>query len=162
LLTWSWVAANRSQYREAIEYLKTLEPHPKALSSEPYIENLYTENRKDIVPCPTNVPVMQAVYKKGYHYLILDPQAYISWTADGQRFTQKLEGPLEFARQNVKPIKVFDNFNDELLTQFAYEHNQNLSKTSEFLNNRQEHFGQIRIYDIKDILDKLVENANHL
>jgi hypothetical protein len=98
---------------------------------------------------------MKIAYNQGYHFLILDPQAYISWTIDGQRFSSKLEGPLQFVRESVQPIKTFDNFNKEILKRFVFEHNEDLDKTLAFLDNDQQHFEQIRIYAIKDILDRL-------
>ena len=44
------------------------------------------------------------LYKQGYHYLILDPQAYISWTKDTQRFSPPLIDYLQWIYDDVPPV----------------------------------------------------------
>ena len=100
---------------------------------------------------------------EGYRYLIVDPQAYISWTEEMERFNPKLITYLGFIERSIKPVKVLDNFSDEILERFVFDHNENLRRSIDFLKNNDGFYGKIRIYDIRHclaVIDQLVGLEN--
>jgi hypothetical protein len=66
-----------------------------------------------------------------------------------ERFSPKLITFLGFIERTVKPIMEFDNFNDEILERFVFDHNENLKRSIHFLNTNDGSYGKIRIYDLR-------------
>ena len=79
---------------------------------------------------------------------MIDPQAYISFTDDGRKFSRPLTGYLRFITTNIKPVKVFHHFNQPVLERFVFEHNENLKRSLDFLNTPDASLGQLKIYDM--------------
>jgi len=95
-------------------------------------------------------------YKQGARYLIEDPQAYISWTADGRRFSPPLDGFLETALKKAKPIGTFPHLNNFLLQRFVLDHNEQILDSIKFLSLAPSaEFGKIRIYDLGTLFSAL-------
>jgi len=151
------LAQSTSDYRPATEFLLSKDPNVKFLSTQPYIQNLYLENKHNVKTCPHRIEYLYQYFNHGYRYVVLCPQAYISWTDDKQRFTPKLEGFLPFMLANFKPIKVYPNFNDALMERFVFDHNENLFTSIRFLAlNKEKHFGELKIYELKSIIPMMI------
>ena len=138
----------RSDYRMAMEYLMKKDKNVKVLSTQNWVQNLYTPNKKNVAACPHKLEDLIRLYSQGFRYLIVCPQAFVSYTKDGARFTFPLKYHLGFITSNIKPIKEFSHFNKIMLERFVFEHNENLERSIEFLKNNR-NLGMLRIYDLK-------------
>ena len=148
------VAQFSSDYENAIKYLKGIDPKGKVVSTQPLIENLYTDP-KDVADCPKEYPAFVKLYERGFRYLIIDPQVYISWTDSGRRFDRRLKNYLQFITSQIKPVKAFPHFHYETLERFVFEHNENLKKSLLFLKSHDNNLGTLKIYDIKICVDEI-------
>jgi len=154
------IAQSTTNYEKAVRIIVQHDPKAKILATQFLVEQLYVPNDKDIKECPKNLADFIQLYKEGYHYLILDPQVYISWTKDTQRFSPPLIDFLEFIHSYAPPLAVLEHFNGVLLKRFVMDHNQNLLQSIKFLNlPSQEDYRQIRIYDIGQCLELLKQQA---
>ncbi len=149
------IVQSRSAYGPAMAFLNERDPNARVLSTQPWIELLYAKDKKSVYETPHQINGLFALYSNGFRYLILCPQTYISWTKDGNRFTEDLENYLPFFQFNVKPINVFEHLNQVMLERFVFEHNENLRRSIKFLNSSDSHLGEIRIYDIKQGLTEI-------
>ena len=141
-----------SDYRPSMQYLVGLDPAVKVISTQPFVQNLYVEPRERVQECPLEFIGLVALYMQGYRYLVLDPQAYITYTADRNKFTPVLKDYLGFILTNAKPVKEFPHFNQDLLERFVFEHNENLQRSLAFLRMNDAGMGRLRIYDINACL----------
>ncbi len=150
----SWKIVNSTtDYANAVRLILAHDPKAKILSTQPLTEQLFVENEDDIKECPKNLQGVIDDYQQGYHYLILDPQAYVSWTKDTQRFSPPLIDFLEFIHADVPPLAVLRHLNAVLLERFVLDHNQNLSQSIKFLNSApRQGYGLIRIYNLGQCL----------
>lgn len=147
-------------YDKAVGFILKNDAEAKILSTQPLIEQLYIVDETKIKECPKNLAEFIQLYSQGYRYLILDPQAYISWTQDTQRFSPPLINFLELIHANVTPIVVLDHLNPILLKRFVLDHNQSLGTSISFLSSESKvSYGQIRIYDIGQCLMMLKQRA---
>lgn len=143
-------------YAQAVAAIKKKDPGARILTSQPLVLNLYAA-KDDIASLPADAKNLPLLLANGYRYIVLDPQAYISYTKDGLRFSPQLRDYLETARQKVHPVATFNHFNNALLERFVLEHNEDLARSIEFLNtNRSEHFSSIFIYDVKELIVALM------
>jgi len=154
------LAASASDYRRAAEYLLAKDRGVKLLSTQNYVQGLFLGNAKAAVNPPKNFEYLLGYYQLGYRYILICPQAFISWTPGEVRFSPGLEGYMGFVLEQEKPLKIFPNFSPALLERFVFEHNQNLGRSLDFLKSApQKGRGEIRIYDlgqvIRDILDRM-------
>lgn len=154
------VAASHSDYKPSIEFLTQKNPNARILSTQPWIQKLYVADQKKVADCPHTFERFVQLYKNGFRFLILCPQAYISWTEDGKKFTFKLENYLGFVRSSVKPVKVFGHLNRVMLERFVFEHNEDLWQSVTFLNSQRKDLGAIRVYDMREILAQMRQEAN--
>jgi hypothetical protein len=93
------------------------------------------------------------LYSQGYKYILVCPQAYVSWSKGMKRFRPELVGFLNFIVNSIPPVKTFDHFDEVVLERFVFDHNENLKRSLEFLNSSKEkRYGELRIYDIGQIL----------
>ena len=149
-----------TEYAKAVHLVISHDPKAKIVSTQPLTEQLYVQNENDIKECPKDLAGFVGLYKQGYQYLILDPQAYISWTKDSQRFSPPLINFLEDIRTYVPPLASLVHLNPVLLERFVLDHNQNLLKSVSFLKkSTQQGYGQIQIYDISQCLIFLKQRA---
>ena len=117
---------------------------------------------KRIVPCPKDLFSLVNLYKQGARYLILDPQAYISWTTDGRRFSPPLDDFLEIVLKGVRPLAVLPHLNRIMLSRFVLDHNEQIADSLKFLSPRppQEEYGKIRIYDLGAVIFSTLQQAH--
>ncbi|MBI3602636.1 MAG: hypothetical protein HY209_07085 [Candidatus Omnitrophica bacterium] len=143
------IVFSRTDYAEAVHLILRHDPKAKMLSTQPLVEQLYVENENLIKDCPHHLQDLINLYSQDYDYLILDPQAYISWTKDTDHFSPPLIDFLEFIHAQVPPVAVLEHLNGVLLKRFVWDHNRNFVQSIKFLNLApQAGYGQIRIYDI--------------
>jgi len=141
-----------TDYEKAVRFVTDRDPDAVIVSTQPLVEGLFLNDDKKIIPCPTDPLSLFRLYKQGAKYLILDPQAYISWTADGRRFSPPLTDYLEFVRSKVRPLQSFPHLDKILLQRFVLDHNEQLMDSVSFLSHaetRQD--DQIRVYDLEAI-----------
>lgn len=147
------IAQVNSDYKEAAEFLVAKDPGVKFLSTQPYVQGLYTQTRKHVAAPPFGFETLVVRYQEGYRYLVIDPQAFITWTKDGKRFLPKLDGYMTYVWRAVPPVKVYGHFDPLMLERFVFEHNQNLRRSIAFLRlAEQEGFGKLRVYDLEYII----------
>ena len=152
------IVTSHSDYKPAMEYLKNIDGEAQVLSTQPWIQNLYMDQHKGIVlGCPNRFQSRLALYGHGFRYMVLCPQAYISWTTDGKRFTRHLENYLGFVASHVKPMQVFPHLNRVMLERFVFEHNENLKRSIDFLNLRDQNPGEIKIYEVKSCISAILQ-----
>ncbi|VAX35470.1 hypothetical protein MNBD_UNCLBAC01-744 [hydrothermal vent metagenome] len=141
-----------SDYEPAMQMLLDENKNVKVLSTQHMIQKLYTSNEKNVAAAPHDMKYLFAYYSKGYRYLIIDPQAYISYTADNKHFTLQLKNYLELVTQKIQPIKEYAHFSPALLERFVLEHNDDLRKSLDFLKvNKDGRLGRLRVYDLGHI-----------
>jgi hypothetical protein len=146
----------RTDYENAVDFITDRDPQALIVSTQPVVESLFLSNEKKMVPCPNDLYSLLNLYKQGARYLILDPQAYISWTINGRRFSPPLDDFLETALKSVQPIETFPHLNNILLKRFVLDHNEQIIDSLTFLSHAQaEQYGRIRIYDLGTILNKV-------
>jgi len=151
------LALFRSDYFASAQYVLQQAPGMKFVTTQNYVQNLFVHDPNRVLPCPTRIEKLIQLYRQGYRYLILDPQSYISWTENEERFNPRLAGYLGFLRATIKPTKVFPHFNDLILERFVFDHNENLTRSIRFLN--QSHrlgLGQIRVYDLGPTINQVL------
>ena len=142
------LARARTDYGKAVSLVLAHDPAAKILSTQPVVESLFLSNEKNIAGYPVDPNQLAALVSQGYRYLILDPQVYISWTADGSRFTAPLTPTLEAVKGHLKPVAVLPHINGVLLKRFVLDHNQDLMTSLKFLANPQGK-GEIYIYELR-------------
>ncbi|MBF0504953.1 MAG: hypothetical protein HQL14_07620 [Candidatus Omnitrophica bacterium] len=146
------IAVASTDYEKAVHFVLDRDPTSMIVSTQPLVEGLYLDDDKKIVPCPQDLASLFKLYKQGAGYLILDPQVYISWTADGRRFSPPLNDYLEFIHKSVSPIQTFPHLNNIFLKRFVLDHNEQLLDSLAFLRlARTRQANQIKIYDLKDV-----------
>lgn len=146
------LALATTDYEKAVRFVEDLDGQGAIVSTQPLVEGLYLQDDKKIVPCPQDLPSLFNLYKQGARYLILDPQAYISWTADGRRFSPPLIDFLEFALKYIQPLQTFPHLNKIFLKRFVLDHNEQLLDSIAFLSRAQtRQDGLIRVYDLEKI-----------
>ena len=148
------VSRFKSDYKSSIEYLLAKDPSATVSSTQNWIQNLFMDPKK-IIGCPKEYRFFLQLYVNGYRYLVICPQAYISWTEDQKRFTPRLRHYLRFITTQVRPIKVFPHFNQKMLERFVFEHNENLATSIKFLQETEQNHGALRVYDIKECIDTI-------
>jgi len=153
------ITCSRSGYRAAIEKLSAMDKDFKSIATQNFIMNLYVPNRDQVVAFPNRFRRFLQYYQQGYRFLIVDTQAFVSYTQDRTRFSTKLHSYLGFIDEHVKPVMVIDNFNKTLLERFVFDHNEHLLRSISFLKENDGLYGEIRIYDIKQclyVMDKMI------
>ncbi len=154
------IATARSDYQSSIEFLNTVDPGAKILSTQSWTQILFAKHPDDIFPAPTGYRRLVDEYRKGYRYLIIDPQAYISYTQNGEKFNLQLKGCLGLVDRKMTPAKVFPHFNATILERVVFEHNENLWQSIMFLRHNAQHLGSLRIYAIKPYIDAVLRSQN--
>jgi hypothetical protein len=150
----------RSDYQYAVETVNLMDRNSTVLSTQPLVESLYTSNYTRWVESPHDLVSLVEAYRKGARYLIVDPQAFISWTKQTDRFTLPLIDYMQWTYDHVKPMASFPHLNQALLTRFVLDHNEDLFKSLYFLKQAPEHgWGEIRVYDLSIVLSALKEHA---
>jgi len=150
------IAMARTDYDKAVQFITDHDPQAVIVSTQPLVEGLFLADDKQIVACPQDVFSLVNLYQHGARYLILDPQIYISWTANGRRFSPPLDDFLEITLKNVEPIKTFPHLDNILLNRFVLDHNEQIMDSLTFLSRaKSQRYGVINIYDLSSVLTTL-------
>ena len=150
------IAMARTDYGDVVHFIIDHDPQAVIVSTQPLVEGLFLSDDKRIVPCPKDLYSLLSLYKQGARYLILDPQAYISWTADGRRFSPPLDDFLEITLKSAQPLQTFPHLNKIFLTRFVLDHNEQILDSIKFLSVAQaEEYGKIRVYDLGAVFSAL-------
>jgi len=150
-----------TDYENAVHFVTDNDPDAVIVTTQPLVEALYMQDEHRIVPCPNDLQSLIDLYKKGARYLILDPQAYISWDVNGRRFSPPLYDFLETALKQVHPLQVFPHLNKILLKRFVLDHNEQILDSIHFLsNNPNDDYGKIRLYDLGAVLKMCYNNQS--
>lgn len=151
------MAGIRSDYQRATADILAMNPRAKLLSTQPYVQSLFVANAKNVQDCPHSFAGLVNSYAEGFQYLVVDPQAYISWTKDGVRFLPDLDGYLGFMVKAIRPQRVYRNFSDTMLERFVFEHSENLRRSIQFLKrNSENHYGVIFVYDLSQAIPQMM------
>jgi hypothetical protein len=95
-------------------------------------------------------------YTLGYRYLVLDPQAYISFTGNEYKWGLPLEGYVGFIERTLVPIKTFDHFNQAVMERVVFEHSDNLLQSIRYLDSPDlKRMSSLRIYDMAVVVPAL-------
>jgi 4-amino-4-deoxy-L-arabinose transferase-like glycosyltransferase len=152
------IAMARTDYEDAVHFITDHDPQAVIVTTQPLVEGLYMDVDRRMVPCPNDLYTLMGLYKQGARYLVLDPQAYISWTADGRRFSPPLDDFLETTLKNVTPLQTFSHLNNILLTRFVLDHNEQILDSLTFLSQGQfNEYGKIRIYDLGSVFSAIIK-----
>ncbi|HOW36125.1 MAG TPA: hypothetical protein PL155_06910 [Candidatus Omnitrophota bacterium] len=146
------IAQSESDYESSVKYLKQADKNFQACSTQWRIQGLFADSKK-VVECPKDFRVLLVLYADGVRYLVVDPQAFVSYTADEIKFKKPLIEYLDFIEKHIRPVKVFPHFNRTMLERFVFEHNDNLIQSLRFLNRSdRDRLGELKIYDLKTVI----------
>ena len=144
----------RTDYENAVRFITDQDPQAVIVSTQPLVEGLFLADDKQVIPCPKDLNSLMELYKEGAKYLILDPQAYISWTTDGRRFSPPLYDFLETIIKGVQPLQTFPHLNNILLKRFVLDHNEQIIDSLKFLSiSNSRGYGKIRVYELGAVLN---------
>ena len=151
-----------TDYQSSMEFIRQKTPAAKILSTQSEIQTLYASQAQDVLKVPMDHAKLLEYAGLGYQYLILDPQAYISYTDNQKRFSLKLAGYLGFLEQTVKPVETFPHFRPELLKRFVFDQNESLWQSINFLKQNQDgHLGTLKIYAMNDCIEAIQQAVAH-
>jgi hypothetical protein len=157
------VVGTPSGYEKAVRFIKKANPQAKILSTQPLIAGLWQDDPSRVEPVPKDIKELIMRYSQGYRYLIIDPQAYVSWTASGNRFTTPLIDYLGFIREHIPPVIKLAHLTPALLERFVLDHNEDLGASVRFLNRSDEDFGAVYVYDLAqslEVMQKVIQSMS--
>ncbi len=144
------LVAARSDYRSAAEDILAMDPQARWMSTQSYVQNLYVDDPDRVAECPHTFEDFQKKVRGGYDFLVVDSQVYISWTDGGERFAFEKEGYLSFLTERMRPIKVYDHFQYDILERFVFEHSSHLTRSIRFLADARERgVGRLYVYNAR-------------
>lgn len=147
------IAGFTNDYRTAIADMRTRQPGAKFVSTQSMIQKLYVEDTKDVTEFRYHLPYLTYLRAQGVRYLVVGPQAYVSYTPDDLRFQKELKGFLQFIAENVEPEAEYTHFDKRQLRRFVLEHNEHLGRSLAFLGAAEENgYGNLRVYDLNKAL----------
>lgn len=158
------VAQTPSGYEQAVSALRQKDPQVKILTTQPLLVNLWVSDPSTVEPVPKDVRELIIRYSQGYRYMILDPQAYVSWTSTGERFTTPLVDYLGFVREKMPPLFKFAHLNRALTERFVLDHNENLLNSIHFLAREDNDLGAVYVYDLTQclaVMQKIIESMGN-
>ncbi|MBL8013176.1 MAG: hypothetical protein JNN05_04950, partial [Candidatus Omnitrophica bacterium] len=149
-------------YKNAVEYIQQRDPDAKILTSQPLLVSLFSKDSQHVSSAPKSFEELLMRYSQGYRYLILDPQAFVSWTQSQARFTVPLVDYLGFVSERVPPVAQFAQLTPALLERFVWDHNEDLTASLHFLEPNKKDMGAVYVYDLtvtvgfmKTVIEKL-------
>lgn len=150
---WS-VARIETDYKPAVEFMVEQDPSSRFLSTQEYVLKLYALHPDAVMPVPHTFEALVQKAGEGYRFLVLDPQAYIGWSADEKRFQQSLDGYLQFILDRNLPVeRVYPHMSQTALERFVFEHSENLARSQAFLAQASKKgYGQLRVYDVRVVV----------
>lgn len=147
----------RSDYEPAMRFIDQVVPDAKILSTQDQVQSLYVRPYDRVLPVPARFDRLAPLYAKGYHVLVLDPQAYVGLTS-GVRFKTDLRDYLGYIDAHMTPVKVFPHMNHAMLERFVCEHSENLVQSIRFLYAGDvARMASIRIYDLTGVVPRMSE-----
>ena len=147
------VASFTTAYASSVRETLAWDPKAGLLSTQPLVQNLFVADPVRVRPVPYRAEALMMAYLQGYRYLLIGPQAYISYTADHKHFPFPLIDYLVFIQRYVQPVAAYDHFSTGLLERFVWEHNDGFQRARSFLiKARSEGLGQLRVYDLRSCL----------
>jgi hypothetical protein len=153
------IAEIRADYQSSAEFLTQRDQKVKFISTQKYVHDLYVRDVKQVAEIPRSFEGLVGLYSQGYRYLIIDPQAYVSYTEDEKRFSLRLSVPYEYILKHVEPIKSYTHFGKAMLERHVMEHSTNLLYSTEFLRLAESRgYGKLYIYDL-DLVVPVMINA---
>lgn len=143
-----------TDYLQMTEEFKKRQSVPlRVSSSQPVLMSVLAGKDGVVVKPAITLQQCAVLYQKGFRYLVLDPQAYVSYTNSGQRFDSQLTPFLEFVKRTIDPIAVYPHFSKRLLTRFVLEHNENLHRSWQFIHYAKTHpVNELYVYDLQQII----------
>ncbi|MEI8011427.1 MAG: phospholipid carrier-dependent glycosyltransferase [Candidatus Omnitrophota bacterium] len=140
---------SHSAYADAVKYIDQIDPSSGIVTTQPQVVNLFVANPRRVIPCPAiNDPSFLKLPQAGFRYLVLEPQAYVSWTKNQMNFSGDLAGAPGFFDTMVLPEKTFPHMNRAMFERFAFEHNQSLRGVLSYLGRGGDHMETVRVYNI--------------
>jgi hypothetical protein len=153
------LALSSSDYRTSVEYLLARDPAVKFLSTQDIVQRLYLRDRTAIKPVPEDVMALIKYHNEGYRYLVLDPQAYISFSDNAYKWGLPLKGYLGYVDKGVRPLMVFPHFDRAVMERVVFEHSDNLFQSIRFLDAQDMlKISSLRVYDL-DVLAPLLSDV---
>ncbi len=145
------LATAQTDYQKAMAFVDDKDAQAAVVATQPLLCQMFTQHYQRVLPLPDDIQGLAQLYQKGARYLIVDPQAYISWTANGARFTRPLKPFLQIIEERIQPVMAFDHINhNPYLERFVLDHNEHLSVSLDFLKTNVND-GKILIYDLKEV-----------
>lgn len=145
----------RADYASSIQEIRLRMPEAKFVSTQPFVQNLFVDSPDQVAEYKNTLPHLFDFYRRQYRFLVIEPQAYISFTKDKRRFTLKLAPPMDFIVEKIPPVKTYPHFSRKLFSRIVYEHNENLRQSIAFLKENDRlngALGTLRVYDIPTCL----------
>lgn len=150
------IATARSDYEQSVREIISEHPDAKFLSTQPWVQKLFVPQAGSVFEAPHNFEQLVDYYQKGFNYLVIDPQSYVSYTQSKNKFDPNLENYLGFVNAAVVPVRIYPHFNEVILERFVFEHNENLRSSLAFLKEQSRGIGTLRVYDVKECIDTVV------
>jgi hypothetical protein len=145
-----------SAYEPSVQYLLEKSTDVKFVTTQDLVQRLYVHDRGHVLPVPEDVFVLFQDYAKGYRYLILDPQGYISFTGNDYKWGLPLKGYVSFIERTVLPLKTFSHFNHAVMERVVFEHSDNLFQSIRYLNSPDlAKMSSLRVYDMTMVIRAL-------
>ncbi|MBF0122286.1 MAG: phospholipid carrier-dependent glycosyltransferase [Candidatus Omnitrophica bacterium] len=144
-----------SAHEKAVKELLSRDPDVKFFSSQELVDVLYLEKKDNVQAIPRDFQKFSEGFEKGYRYLILDPQSYVSLT-QGAKFTKGLREYLGFIDGFQVPTRTYPHMNRAFLDRFVLEHSESLSESIAFINNKDiAKFSSLRVYDLSYVVPQM-------
>ncbi len=159
----SALAAAGTDYARAVRDLATRGEDVRVVATQPLVVDLFVEDPDRVAECPHRFDRLLALYAQGFRYLLVGPQAYVSWTESGRRFDPPLEGYLQFILDRVPPLREYPHLEGPLLERFVLEHSEHLGRTHAFLSREGgKKYGRLRLYDLRRCVPLMAREAARL
>ena len=152
-----------SAYKPAVESLLEKDADVKFVSTQDLVQRLYVNDRSCVLPVPEDVLVLFKNYSKGYRYMILDPQGYISFTGNDYKWGLPLKGYVGFIDKIVSPVKTFAHFNRAVMERVVFEHSDHLFQAIRYLDSPDlARMSSLRVYDMATVIEALSGAMAHM
>ncbi len=154
------IATARSDYERSVQDVLAEQKDAKFLSTQPWVQRLFVPQASSVAEAPHTFEQLVDFHQKGFNYLVIDPQSYISYAQSKNKFDPNLENYLGFVNAALVPAKIYPHFNEVILERFVFEHNENLRRSLAFLKERNRGIGTLRVYDVKQCIDIVIKELS--
>lgn len=154
------IATAKSDYEQSVKDVLSQQNSAKFVSTQPWVQRLFVPQAASVAAAPHTFEQLVDFYQKGFDYLVIDPQSYVSYTQSKNKFDTHLENYLGFVNGAVKPIRIYPHFNEIILERFVFEHNENLRRSLAFLKEHGRGLGTLRVYSVKECIDTVVRELS--